>query len=101
MNIIDPILIELRKQLEPFEKMSVDELRTFDCKQQNQSFKIFEKIYPVYIWIEEDVDGSYVVLAEIKKKFFMGGGYTAYERGIRIKNGVVNEMTDQEMWEFD
>lgn len=100
MEVIDLIDEELARIVEIFKLKDESELLSLQANPIKKEYKIFRKRYPLIIFSELDSDGTLNVITEITNRHLLGSE-TVFSKGFKLKNGVVTNLTEQELWEFD
>lgn len=100
MEVIDLIDEELARIVEVLKLKDEAALLIMEGNPIKKEYRIFGKRYPLIIFSESDPDGALNVIAEITKRHFLGSE-TSFSKGFKLENGVVTDLTEQELWEFD
>lgn len=72
-------------------------MQSFPIKKE---YDIFGVRYPCIAFSESDPDGTLNVVAEITKRLSCGVT-KSFSKGFKLKNGVITDLTEHELWEFD
>ena len=100
MEVINLIDQELARIVEVFKLKDETDLLRIQNNPIKKEYEIFGKRYPLIIFSESDPDGALNVIAEITKRHLLGSA-TSFSKGFKLKNGVITNLTEQELWEFD
>lgn len=65
-----------------------------------KEYDIFGVRYPFIAFSETDADGTFNVIATITKRKFWGVTQS-FSKGFKLKNGIITDLTAEELWEFD
>lgn len=100
MEVIDLIDEELRRVIDAVKLKDEAALLRLQNAPVKKEYEIFGKRYPLIVFSELEPDGALNVVAEITRRHFMGSS-TSFSKGFKFKDGVVTNLTEQELWEFD
>lgn len=100
MEIIDLIDEELSRIVEALKLKDEAVLFGMQLAPIKKAYDIFGVLYPLVIFSELEPDGTLNVIVEITKRQFLGVT-KLFSKGFKLKNGVVTDLTEQELWEFD
>lgn len=101
METVDLVEQELTKELNAFKSKPVAELQSLQTKPIKKMYSIFGKMYPFVAWSEFDPDGALVLIVELRKRGLFWGGHRSYQKGFRLRNGSIVELSERELWEYD
>lgn len=97
INLIDEELARIVAVLKLKDEADLLNIQKMPIKKE---YEIFGKRYPLIIFSESDPDGALNVIAEITKQHFLAGS-SSFSKGFKIKEGIITDLTEQELWEFD
>lgn len=100
MEVIDLIVEELARIVGVLKSKDEAGLLQLQVNLIKEEYEIFGKRYPLIIFSEPDPNGTLIGMAEITKRQYFGST-SSFSKGFKLKNGVVTNLAEQELWEFN